>query len=243
MRPFRDIEYPDQLSQLITQAESCKDKKAFAEAKSKYAQALELSPDNVFLIQRYALVTYKLALPNAQEALLEAQLILSELDPEEFRDAETQGLGGAINKRLFEETGDKEYLEKAVEFYSRGFSANGDYYNGINVAYMFLLKATVAEDEVEAFVCFKNAAITNRKIISDCTKQIAAADFSERNDQHFVYQTLAQAYLGNEMNHEVIKLIPTINEVSKGSFDLDTFHEQNTKIIDAIVKFLNKYPS
>jgi tetratricopeptide repeat protein len=203
--------------------------------------AIKISPKDTFLIQRMALVTYKEGVPDKLQSLREAASILSFLDPETSLDSETTGLSGSVNKRMYEETGNRVFLEKAIWFYQRGFDLTNDYYNGINLAYLCILKAAEEVSKPEAIAYFENARTLNNKIISICTELINGPDFSKRDDIEYIYETLAQAYLGNDMNHDVIKLIPTINEISKGSFDLDTFHEQNNKIIDAIVKFKKKH--
>ncbi len=235
-------ENPDSLSSLIAHAEVLKNRKEYVRAREVFEKAILLSPGDTFLRQRLVLVTYKSGLPDSVNALLKADMLLAVLKPEESTDPETLGLAGSIHKKLFEETGGGSFLEEAVWFYERGFSVCKNYYNGINLAYLFLLKAIAAQSKSEAQAYFEKVVNANESVISICIKHIISADFDMRNDREYVYQTLAQAYLGLDQNHEVIKLIPTINEVSKGSFDLDTFHEQNSKLIDALVKLKKKYP-
>jgi tetratricopeptide (TPR) repeat protein len=168
--------------------------------------------------------------------------MLTGLKPYESSDPETLGLSGAIHKKLYEESGDTFFLEQAILFYKRGFSVAKDYYNGINLAYLYALKAAESENKSEAYTFYEQAVSVNENIISICISLIISEDFKERSDKEYIYQTLAQAYLGLDQMREVIKLIPTINEVSKGHFDLDIFHEQNSKLIDHLVKFKKKYP-
>jgi hypothetical protein len=189
-----------------------------------------------------ALVTFKLQQPDHISALHKAQFILSLVKPEDSTDAETLGLSGSICKKIYEASGDEAYLEKAWWFYERGFSKTQNYYNGINLAYIYLVKAANATDHEKIRSNYEKAAFVNENVISICVRLIISADFLARNDKEYIYQTLAQAHLGLGQDHEVIKLIPTINEVSKGSFDLDTFHEQNSKLIDALVKIKKKHP-
>jgi tetratricopeptide (TPR) repeat protein len=230
------------LSAMIAHAEVLKNRKEFDKAGKIFAKALEQKPGDTFLIQRMALVTYKSQEPDAIASLHNAHEMLLGLKPAESNDPETLGLSGAIHKRLYEESGDKFFLEKALSFYKRGFSVTKDYYNGINLAYLYLLKAAESDLNTEAFSYFEKAAVVNENVISICINLIIAEGFEERNDKEYIYQTLAQAYLGLDQTREVIKLIPTINEVSKGHFDLDIFHEQNSKLIDHLVKFKKKYP-
>ncbi|MDQ3109573.1 MAG: TRAFs-binding domain-containing protein [Bacteroidota bacterium] len=233
---------PDSLSALIAHAEVLKNKKEYDKAAKVYTKALEHSPGDPFLIQRLALVTYKTRQPDAITALHNAHEIISVLKPQDSVDPETLGLSGSINKKLFEESGEDFFLEKALQFYERGFSKAKNYYNGINAAYLYLVKAANADNKSAAYVLFEKFVFANENVISICIRLIISPEFEDRNDKEYIYQTLAQAYLGLDQTHEVIKLIPTINEVSKGHFDLDIFHEQNSKLIDHLVKFKKKYP-
>lgn len=239
---FDYSEHPDSLSALIAHGEVLKNRKEFVRAKEVFERAIELNPGDTFLLQRLALVTYKSRLPDPLEALQRALKILSPLNPLKSNDPETLGLSGSIYKKLYEETGDVSFLEKSVWYYERGFSISKSHYNGINLAYLHVVKAANEEKKSAASTLYTKSVIINESIISICINLIISPDFGSRNDKEYIYQTLAQAYLGLGQNHEVIKLIPTINEISKGSFDLDVFHEQNSKLIDALVKFKKMHP-
>lgn len=231
------------LSELISDAEKAKDNNEFWVAGQLYKVCLKFEPQNIFLRQRLALVTYKLEKPNAKAALLDAQEILSELNPEETTDPETLGLSGAINKRLFELTASQKYLDKAIKFYSKGYHIAQDYYNGINYAFLLTSKATIETDKFESISYFIQSQKIREEIVVLCKEIISDKSFIERGDQHWVLQTLAQAYLGLNNQTELDKTIPKIKKYSKGNFDLDTFKEQNKKLIDNIetVKKKNNY--
>ncbi|CAN5875434.1 hypothetical protein BH11BAC7_BH11BAC7_11860 [soil metagenome] len=235
-------EHPDSLSALIAHAEILKNRKDFVRAREVFERAIELNPGDTFLLQRLALVTYKSQLPDPLDALQKSLKILSVLDPAKSIDPETLGLSGSIYKKLYEETNDEAFLDKAIWFYDRGFSLTKNHYNGINLAFLCLVKAANEEKKAFASTYYTRSVFINESIISICINLIIAADFKVRNDKEYIYETLAQAYLGLGQNHEVIKLIPTINEISKGHFDLDVFHEQNSKIIDALVKLKKMHP-
>ena len=83
-------------SELVNNAENAKNNKEFKVAGMLYEVCLKFEPQNVFLRQRLALVTYKNEKPTLKKALLDAETILSELKPEETTDIETLGLSGAI---------------------------------------------------------------------------------------------------------------------------------------------------
>ncbi len=50
----------------------------------------------------------------------------------------------------------------------------------------------------------------------------------------WIYQSLAQAYLGLGKEVEMNNIISKISDLSKGQFDLDTFNEQNKKLIELL---------
>ncbi len=157
-------------------------------------------------------------------------------------DPETLGLGGAINKRLHERTGDIVYFEKAIDCYERGFYVKQDYYNGINAAFMYTLKANLIDDEFDAIVCYGRAKMIRQKVAVICLDLVAQEGFENRGDCEWVYQTLAQAYLGMEQEDKVREILPKIEAFSKGTFDMTTFKDQNQKLIEAMEEFKRRYP-
>jgi tetratricopeptide (TPR) repeat protein len=219
------------LSELIQSAEQAKNNNEFYAAIELYKVCLKFAPKNVFLIQRLALATYKYGRPNPKRSLLDAENILKQLNPEDTTDLETLGLSGAINKRLFELTNDNKYLDKSIRFYSKGFHIGQDHYNGINYAFLLTLKATLQEDGLEAISLFRQSQRIREEIVSTCKTIIADQKFNERDDKEWVYQSLAQAYLGLDKKAELNKTIKSIKMLSKGQFDLDTFNAHNKKLI------------
>jgi hypothetical protein len=223
------------LSELINDAENAKNNNEFGVAILLYKACLKFEPQNIFLRQRLALVTYKNGKPNLKKALLDAENILEELNPAETTDIETLGLSGAINKRLFEETGKFQYLEKSIKFYSKGYHISQDYYNGINYADLLTLNATLVKDKYEAISFFVQSQRVRGDIVNICTSLIRQKTFKERGDQEWIYQSLAQAYFGLNNKKKLKITIDKINKLSKGQFDIDTFKKYNKKLIDNIV--------
>jgi tetratricopeptide (TPR) repeat protein len=224
------------LSELVEDAENAKNKNEFKIAAELYKICLRFEPNNTFLKQRLALVTYKSKSPNPKQALLNAEKIISELDPNETTDIETLGLSGAINKRLYELTNDLRYLKKSIKYYEKGFYQNEDYYNGINLAFLFNVLSSVSDEEEVSKSYFVQAQLIRERIIRICKELIKDKNFDKREDKNWIYQSLAQAYLGLDKVEMVEKISPKINEYSNGQFDLDTFIEQNEKLIELINK-------
>lgn len=238
--PEKDEIQPS-FSELVNDAEEAKNNKEFKVAGMLYEVCLKFEPQNVFLRQRLALVTYKSEKPTIKKALLEAENILKELKPDETTDTETLGLSGAINKRLFEETKDEKYLNKSIWFYSKGYHIAQDYYNGINYAFLLTLKATLQTEQFEGISYFLQSQRIREEIVAICNDIIKQKNFKERGDQEWVLQSLAQAYLGLDRQDELKKTIPKIKKVSKGQFDLDTFHLHNKKLTENIELIRSKY--
>lgn len=227
------------LSELMNDAEKAKNNNDFGVAILLYKACLKFDTQNVFLRQRLALVTYKFGKPNSKKALIDAENILRDLNPSETTDIETLGLSGAINKRLYEETSNLKYLEKSINFYSKGFHISKDYYNGINYAYLLTLKATLVIDKFESISYFIQSQKIRDEIISICRRIIKQRTFNERGDKEWIYQSLAQAFLGLDRQEEFQNVFVKINKLSKGKFDLETFAKQNKKLVENI-EFLSK---
>ncbi len=230
-------------SELLKDAEKEKNESNFKIAIELYKVCLRFEPNNSFLVQRLALVTYKSESPNPKDALLKAESILKKLNPFETTDPETLGLSGAINKRLYELTNDKLYLDRSLWFYEKGFYILQDYYNGINYAYLLTVKSVVERKKYSAISFYVQANRVREQIVSICQSLIKQNTFKDRGDKEWIYQSLAQAYLGLNNKKELRKIIPKITKLSKGKFDMATFNEQNTKLIDFVTTFKLRHPN
>ncbi len=229
------------LSELISDAERAKNNNEFEVAILLYRACLKFEPLNVFLRQRLALVTYKNGKPNMKRALLDAQNILKDLKPDDTTDIETLGISGAINKRLYEETGNIKYLNSSIKYYAKGYHIAQDYYNGINYSYLLTVKAILQTDKYDAISFFAQSQRIREEIVSLCNDLIKQKSFKDRGDKEWVYQSLAQAYLGLNRRKELNQIIGKIKVLSKGKFDIDTFQEQNKKLIDNLKHIRKKY--
>jgi hypothetical protein len=228
-------------SDLLARAEKAKNDKKYGIAAEYFDECLKFEPQNAFLKQRLALVTYK-ADEKSVDALRAAEEILADLKPDETTDPETLGLSGAINKRLYEATKDEAYLDKSIWFYERGFYVKQDYYNGINFAYMLNVKAMNVADKYEAVSFYLQAKRVREKVVEICESLIADKNFADRSDdRQWIYQSLAQAHLGLGRKDKVKELSPKIVELSQGAFDLETFYTQNEKLTGFLTDFKAKH--
>ena len=256
------------LASLIDAAEAAKKKEQFEEAIRLFGMAIQRQtqvnverkavgkadpkPD-LFLVQRLALVTYKhgerkdekTGLPDtetARKALFEAMAILdTHCQPRESNDPETLGLSGAINKRLFELTADRAYLDQAIKFYERGFYVKRDYYNGINVAYMYNLRANLQDQRFDAIVDYGHANMIRRLVVDICEGLVNdGAAFANRGDKEWVYMTLSEGYQGLGRSADEARLAPQIDRV-QSDFGKKSFIGQRAKLQAAMDEFRRKF--
>jgi hypothetical protein len=152
-------------------------------------------PEDAYIIQRLALVTYKSKHPSKKEALEEARVLLETLSPATSNDTETLGLWGAVHKRLWDETKDRTHLDEAVRGYERGFYLRNDYYNGINLAYLLNIRAANAASRAEAITDFVQAERVRREVLAICEGLKEDKNLPE-TDKYWVLATMAEAHLG-----------------------------------------------
>jgi hypothetical protein len=131
-------------------------------------------------------------------------------------DTETLGLAGAVSKRLWALTEDPPHLDAAIHAYERGFYLRNDYYNGINLAFLLNVRASVSEP-VEAIADFVQARRIRRDVVRICHDAIQGHDAnvprgseawarqhggvtnretSDVETRYWLRATLAEAYLG-----------------------------------------------
>ena len=125
-------------------------------------------PEDHYVIQQLALATYKSKAPDAITALREARDLLLTLNPEKTHDPETLGLLGAVWKSLYEtDTAEREFLDRAISSYEHGFYLKNDYYNGINLAYLLNLRASISPGD-DAIADDVLARRVRRRVASIC---------------------------------------------------------------------------
>jgi hypothetical protein len=135
-----------------------------------------MQPDDPYILQQLALATYKFEQPDKKTSLINAKNILNALGPQTSSDAETVGIWGAIHKRLWDATQNREDLDESVKAYARGYYIKNDYYNGINYAFMLDVRASCSAGD-EALVDRLLARRVRKDVlkISDRLLQAAAA--------------------------------------------------------------------
>jgi hypothetical protein len=237
----KEIKEETSVSDLMAEAEEARKLKDYNTAINLLNKAKTIYPTNEFITQRLALITYKSEQPDRMTALHNANQILSQLKPDLTTDPETLGLSGAIYKRLYEVTGEKEHLNKSSWYYSRGFYIKQDYYNGINLAFLFNQKAVLEVDQFQAYSFYGQAKEIRKIVLSICNDLIAEKAFNARDDKEWVYYTIAECHLFLGEFDEENKNIELARKFEEGEFAYSSYLEQRKKLIPLIEEFKAKY--
>jgi hypothetical protein len=197
-------------SMLMQQVDEAQKDKDFIKAKNLLSSVREMMkvrppakpgepvierPEDPYIIQRLALLTYKSKYPTEDAALKEARDLLTVLNPATSNDTETLGLWGAVHKRLWETNKDAAYLDEAVRSCERGFYLRNDYYNGINLAYLLNLRCANTTAPAEAIADFVQARRIRREVIEIC-QVLLKSENPPLNAKYWAQATLAEAYFG-----------------------------------------------
>lgn len=177
-------------SSLLDAFHAAKKQGDFFSARGYLESLREITPNDPYLIQQHALATYKSKQPGVLESLKDAHRILQELDPEASGDPETLGLWGAVHKRLWDETRDRNALDESIAAYERGFYMKRDHYTGINYVFMLNERATQQTDPDEATADRVNARRVARQLLTIVESEIDAMP----RDRSGTVQDMADRY-------------------------------------------------
>ncbi|QHI35126.1 hypothetical protein IMCC3317_04720 [Kordia antarctica] len=225
---------------LVELAEKKKNEKKYKLAKDLLKEALINKPNDSFIIQLLALTTYKSKIPTEKEALTEAIGYLDQLNPKETTDPETLGLLGAIHKRLYEQDESLENLNKSLHYYERGFYVKQDYYNGINVAFLYVLKASLSEEKLDLYANYGQARKIWNEIITKWSSVVESDSFEDRGDKEWICFTLAEAYFGLNDTDNEHKYLEFGKEYMSGDFAIDSYLNQKEKQGNLLAKLHEK---
>lgn len=193
-----DAAAPPTVRALMDQVEAAFARSDFITAKSLLAVVRSMMPNDVFVIQKLVLATYKSKLPTPVDALNEACKILEDLGPAISTDTETLGLCGAVQKRLWDTTQDASHLDMAIWAHEKGFYVKNDYYNGINLAFLFNVRAALKTDSdpAEAIADFIAAKRARRRVLQLCESLLESKPRPMGADEYWIKATMAEAYTG-----------------------------------------------
>ncbi|MGC8774544.1 MAG: TRAFs-binding domain-containing protein [Chlorobaculum sp.] len=199
----------------------------FAEAAKNWKKACEKVENDNYFIQQLALCTYKDKSVNSNIALTDALTIINQLEPEDRNttDPETLGITGAIYKRLWQNNKETvEYLDRAIDYYKRGFTINQDYYTGENYALCLDLKSTITNDSEEKIYLKFSAKKTRKEIIEIIENLKNDDDFELRSDLKWIYATLSHCYfaIGDTENHQIFS--KKFSDLHPEKWEIETFN-------------------
>lgn len=203
--PSKAAEVADDLanSTLLEAARAARAGDQWVVAKALLQKLKDRRPNDAYVIQQLALVTYKSKQPSVELALFEAHSILQELDPENTSDAETLGLWGAIHKRLWEVKAERKYLDESLRAYERGFYLRNDSYTGINYAFLLNVRASVVAptNRADAIADYVMAARVRQRVVERCEAALKQGIYRDDGkpdlvESFWAYATLIEGYVG-----------------------------------------------
>jgi len=196
----------------------------FVTAKSLLTIVRSMMPNEVFVIQKLALATYKSKLPTAVEALNEAGQMLEGLGPATSTDTETLGLYGAVHKRLWDVTQGSPHLDKAIWAHEKGFYVKNDYYNGINLAFLLNVRAALKTDTdpTEAIADFILARRMRRRVLLVCEGLLESKPAPVGADEYWIKASMAEAYAGLDEAPKAQELLEAAQVVDMSAPSLES---------------------
>ena len=162
----------------------------FVKAEQLWGKLVNKVENENYYIQQRALCRYKSEEPSKQRALTDALLIMEKIEGQP--DTETLGILGAINKRLYEITFDKSYLNSAIDSYKRAWNQYKDYYTGENYATCMFIKSKIEISEELKTHSSVEAKLTYTEIIDIILKSLEDGEVEELL---WKYASLSNSYL------------------------------------------------
>lgn len=233
----------DSLQELIAQGTAAKKSGDPAGAAQAFGEALAVMSANgegeeaagqserAFVTQQYGLMTYKSKQPTEKAALERALEIMEPLSPDTSNDTETLGITGAIRKRLWVMEEARAHLDKAIEFYGRGFNVKRDYYNGENYALCLVMRAEVQQDAEEASYDRMTAKKTRTEIVQLLESEFAAEDYEERTDRVWMHATMANCLFALSRDDEAQGHEDRFKELADQPWMLDTYEAGKQEVL------------
>lgn len=178
-------------SQLVISAELAMKNDDFTTAVRDFSQALNVKANDPYLIQQYALATYKSNAPTPVEALIKARNIIHHLNPDNSNDSETIGIAAAIHKKLWIINRHASDLTQALNYYGRGFNQLKHYHCGENYALCLNFQASIQTDINLQNFLNNQAKKVREELITLLEAITTRRDFADRADKKWVLATMA----------------------------------------------------
>jgi len=201
-------------------------------AASYWQKANKIVPTEPYFIQQLALCTYKSKHPTENTALTDALQIILQLDPDGItNDPETLGITGAIYKNLWILQSDAGYLDRAIEYYGKGYKIRNDYYNGENYALCLNIKSSISEDGDEKIYYRIEAKKTRESLIAQLTNLVDEIDFDQRLDKMWVFGTLANCFFATNETESAEKFESLFYTAAPEDWQRQTYEKNKQQLM------------
>lgn len=216
------------ISSLMQAAQIAIDNSEFSTARAILSQVKQMAPRDSYVTQKLAMSTYKTKQPTPLEALRSAECILQELATDDSTDTETLGLWGAIHKRLWELGGDSVDLDTALAAHEKAFVLKKDFWNGINLAFLYSGRASITKttDEANSAADKVIAHRTRQKVLSICQPLYQGNLLPTTTDRYWLLATMAEAWLGLGEEAKARQFLAEANTQHPAKWMLDTTTDQ-----------------
>ena len=219
----RADELGERFATLVGTAETAASDSRHLDAAEGFEAALALTPRDPYLIQQYALHTYKSQHPSRLMALVDAATVIDRLQPDRSNDPETLGIAGAIYKNMWVVAEDSEVLSKAIQFYKRGYDLRGDYYNGENAATLLEARSRTQNDSDEALFDKMSAQKIRLSIVDNLLAASEREEFEERSDKRWVFATLANCLFALARDTEAKEFERKFMEHNPAKWEMESY--------------------
>jgi hypothetical protein len=218
------------VSSLMASAQEAIDNSDFVAARAILQAVKKMAPRDSYVTQKLAMSTYKSAQPTPLEALREAVSILQELATDDSTDTETLGLWGAIHKRVWELLHNPADLDTALAAHQKAFVLKNDYWNGINLAYLYSERAALSTDPDEAEADRVMAKRARKKVLDICQPLYEANSLPTATHRYWLLATMAEAWLGLGEPIKVRQFLAEAAQQHPAKWMLDTTAEQMERL-------------
>ncbi|MBB4804179.1 tetratricopeptide (TPR) repeat protein [Flavobacterium nitrogenifigens] len=208
----------------------------FASASQYWKKVCEKVENDAYFTQQLALCTYKDETIDPHLALTDALQIIGKLEPDNRNttDPETLGITGAIYKRLWLLDKQEAYLDRAIEYYERGFTINQDYYTGENYALCLGLKSQITKNPEEKIYLKFLAKKVRNEIIQIVKKLEEDEDYNIRSDLKWIFASLANCHLALDNKDEYEKNEALFLAKEPQSWEFKTYNDSKELTLNLI---------
>lgn len=189
-----------------------------------------------FVVQQLALATYKSKQPTEREALDKGLTIISKLNPDASHDVETLGITGAIRKRLWDVGQDRSDLDKAIDYYGRGFNLRKDYYNGENYAACLDMRADLQQDEDDRMYDAMSARKVRKELVAHLGDELTAADYGDRPDKLWMNATMANTLFALGRAEEAQPYEDAFMKLAEADWQRETYQKGKARVLARLKK-------